>query len=159
KPGEVLRLTKRDRLCERAHQIFAKGDSNMLGRFSWCRNKLPERSRILGETKSFALLHLSIWPFADDDKVAKVCNDHEPVSREISADLFRVRRQPGVVSQWLHLNHAALGHLSLAWLALLELTFGVKAEIGMPSAGVAEIGKAKHLAFQGLANSVQECGE
>ena len=58
-----------------------------------------------------------------------------------------------------HFDDAALRWLSLARLTLLNLTGGIEPEIRVTHACICEVGKAKNLRLQFLADGVQQLGE
>ena len=104
-----------------------------------------KRSRLPGPAVRF---------LADDEEIAQVGDDHEPVGLEILGDLMRLRRQPGVVRNRLHFDHATLGHLALARRAALELAGGEQSEIRVAGAGVLQIGQAKDPRLEVCADGV-----
>ena len=158
-PREVLGLAQRHRLRERALQVLAERAADALRRLAGRRDQLPERCGVLGEAEALALACTAVRLLADDEEIAQVGDDHQPVGLEILGDLIRPRLQPGVVRDRLHLDDAPLGHLALAGRALLELAGGEQPEIRMPGASVLEIGEAEHPPLQVGADAIQQAGD
>ena len=155
-PGEVLGLAQRHRLREGALQVLAEPAADALRRLARRGNELPERRCVLGQAEPLALARAPVRLLADDEEIAQVGDDHQPVGLEIPGDLVGLRRQPGVVGDGFHLDHAALWVLTLAWLALLELARSVQSEIRMPGAGVGNVGDAVHARPQIRADGIQQ---
>ena len=74
----------------------------------------------------------------------------------VAAHLIAVGRQPGIVTDGLHLDHAALRHLSVARPALLHLLRRVEAEVGMARALVSKLTNAEYLRVEHRADGIQQ---
>ena len=93
---------------------------------------------------------------SENKEVTEVGDDNKSVCTPIFADLLGVGRKPSVLFDALHFNHAAFGGLSFARLAPLNLISDVKAEIGLPCARIAKVGKTENPGLDMLADEVKE---
>src|SRR5690606_36328188 len=114
---------------------------------------------VLGETEALTLLRLAVRRLTDDEEITQIGDDHQAVGVEIPRNLFRPGRKPGIVLDGLHLHDTALGHLSLARLAALELPSRIKPEIRMTCARVLEVRQADDALPQPGAYGIQEIVE
>ena len=86
------------------------------------------------QSEAFEFRRTARCVLAHEYEVAGVGHQHQPVVVPVAAHLIAVGRQPGIVTDGLHLDHAALRHLSVARPALLHLLRRVEAEVGMARA-------------------------
>ena len=73
------------------------------------------------QSEAFEFRRTARCVLAHEYEVAGVGHQHQPVVVPVAAHLIAVGRQPGIVADGLHLDHAALRHLSVARPALLHL--------------------------------------
>ena len=77
----------------------------------------------------------------------------------IAAHLSAHRRQPGVITRGLHLDHATFGHLPRARPALLHLPRRIEAEVGMPRPLIGQLADTEHPGLEHAADGVQQIGQ
>jgi hypothetical protein len=105
-------------------EIFPERAANMVSGLPRRRGHVPKGFRISGEAEAFEFCRAAVRPFADDEKIADIGDDDEPVRTEIFADLGGVGGEPSVVTGALDLDDAALRRLPRPWLAFLDLICG-----------------------------------
>lgn len=123
-PCDVLRLAQGNGLGERPLEIFPERAANVFSGLPRRGGHAPERFRVSGEGEGFEFCRAAVRPLPDDEKIADIGDDDEPVRTEIFADLGGVGGEPGVVAGALYLDDAALRHLPRPWLAFLDLICG-----------------------------------
>ena len=142
----------RQRSCEILAKARTRIASEHAGRFQSAK----ELVLAAGQTQGFERRGLAVCVLAHQDEVASVRHEHQPVATPVAAGLTARRREPCVVCRGLHLHHAALWCLPLAWRALLHLLRGVEAEVGMARALVGQFLNAEHLRPECRADRRQE---
>ena len=111
------------------------------------------------QSEAFEFRRTARCVLAHEYEVAGVGHQHQPVVVPVAAHLIAVGRQPGIVADGFHLDHAALRHLSVARPALLHLLRRVEAEVGMARALVSKLTNAEYLRVEHRADGIQQVGE
>ena len=120
---------------------------------------VPEFLFRSGEAVRFQLDGLAGRVLADDEEVAIVRDENEPVFSPIAADLLALGGDPSVVRSWLDLDDAAgrvLRQRFFFGLALFELIFGEEPAVGAADTTILELKYAAHFGLQGFPNFVEE---
>lgn len=117
----------------------------------------PELGLVPGDGKGAELKGLPVGIFTQDEEVAVVRHQHEPVLLPVLGGLGALGREPGVVGGPLDLHHAARGVDGVQLHTLpAQLFFGVQPEIGHARALVLHLRQGHDHGFQALAEGLQQ---
>ena len=137
-------------------EIFAQTRAHVAGEGARLLQQALERLGAASQPESLQLRRATRDVLAHQHEVVRVRHQHQPVAAIVAADLSALRREPGVVSGRLHLDHAPLRCLPLAWSALLHLLRRIEAEVGMARPLVGKLADAEHLGFERGADGVEQ---
>ena len=158
-PREVLRLGNRRAVRQRPAKILAQTGAGGAGQALRLLQQALELVTAAGQTERLEN-RLPVRRIAADQlELAQVGHQHQTVAPPVAAHLLAHHHRPGAVARRLHLDDAALGHLSVAGSASLYLPRREETEVGMPGPLVRELGNAEHLRPKGCADGVKQVRE
>ena len=137
-------------------KVLAQSCTDFAGESARLIQTARERFRVPGQPEGFQLLRPPQRTLAHQHEVARVGYQHKTVAAPVPAHLIARRRQPGVIFDSLHLDHASFRNLPLAWSSLLHLLRRIEAEIGMARALIGKLADAEHLRLERRADGIEQ---
>ena len=144
---------------QRPAQVLAKCGSHLSGGHPGSLQHGPERRVRVGQAERLQVGRVAIRVAAQQNEVARVRDEHQPVPVPVAADLAALGCQQRVVIRRLDLDDSALRGLALARCPSLDLAGSVEAEIGVTRALVCQLRHTDDLRPERRANRVEQVGE
>ena len=144
---------------ERAAEVLTQSRADLAREGLRLTQSVLERVGGVGEPERLQLRRLAARVLAEQHEVARIGDQHQAVVIPVLAHLVAVGREPRVVRSGLDLDDTAIGALTLARLALLDLLAGVEPEVGMSGTLRGEPADGEYLRPQRAADRVEQVGE
>ena len=158
-PREVAGFCERGPMGQRPAQVLAKCSPHLSGGHPGSLQHGPERRVRVGQAERLQVGRVAIRVAAQQNEVACVRDEHQPVPVPVAADLAALGCQQRVVIRRLDLDDSALRGLALARCSSLHLAGSVEAEIGVTRALVCQLRHTDDLRPERRANGVEQVGQ
>ena len=158
-PGQIPGFGQPRPMRQRPAQILSQPRADLAGKSVRCLQPALELRRVCGQPERLQLHRAAIRVLPHQHEVARIGHQNEAIAVPIAAHLSAHRRQPGVITRGLHLDHAAFGHLPRARPTLLHLLRRIEPKVGMPRPLIGQLADAEHPGLEHPADGIQQIGQ